>query len=68
MEEVCKHVPNCPQRRVVVIAVPAIHPDNAWPMGRSVWTVVSLIILEKSAEAGKMQWSITQNRHQTIAI
>ena len=34
--EMCMHMPKCPQRRDAVIVVLAIHPDNAWLMGRSV--------------------------------
>ena len=51
MEGMYKHIPKCLQSRAAVIVVPAIHPDNAWPMGRSVWTVVRSITSEKSAEA-----------------
>ena len=33
-----KHVPKCPGSRIAVILAPAIHPDNAQPIWRSVWS------------------------------
>ena len=36
-------------------ALPATHPDNAWPTGRSVQTVARSTTLEKFAEAEEIQ-------------
>ena len=54
-----------PVKRVAYIVVPAIHQDDAQPMGRNVWTVASSIISMKYAEAGEYQLSITWSRCQT---
>ena len=45
-----KLMPKYPQSRVAVIMVPAIHPDNAQPVARSVQDVVKSITLEQYAE------------------
>ena len=58
MGEMCKHVPKCPQRGAAFIAAPAIHKDNAQPMGRIAWTAVRSITSERYVEAGEAQWSI----------
>ena len=55
----CKHRPNCPQSRVAVIPVPAIHPDSAQPMGRSVQSAARSTTLQKSAEVGEIELSMT---------
>ena len=68
MGEMCKHVQMWLQKTATVIAIPAIHQDNAWLMKRSVWTAARTITSEKFAEAEEIQLSITQNRNQTKAM
>ena len=52
-------MPKHPQSRVAVTVVPVIHRDTTWPMGRSVWTVARSTSLERSAEVGEIEMSIT---------
>ena len=59
MGEMHKYMPKCLQRRAANIAAPAIHQDNALPMGRSAWTVARSITSERYAEAGEVQLSTT---------
>ena len=51
--EKATNVPKCLQTKAAVIVVPAIHPYNAQPMGRSVWSVARLITFGRSAEVEK---------------
>ena len=50
-----------PTKKSCFTAVQAIHQDNAWPMGRNAWTVVSSTTSKRYAGA-EVQLSITSKQ------
>ena len=50
VRENCKYMPKHLKSRFAVIVVPAIHPDDAWPMVRNMHNVARSSTLERSAE------------------